>query len=83
MDRRTQLVEILAAPPLEVFDSFPYSSCIPSKQAWIPPRHILDPETEKMTGGYTIKYGDGGCSQDDLIVTENVHSVLTDGTFLP
>ena len=36
-----------------------------------------------MTGKYTVKYGDGGCSQDDLVMTENVHSVLTDGTFLP
>ena len=61
-----------------------YSSCLPSKhaEAWISPRQILHPDTEKMTGMFTVRYGDaGGCKQEYLTVTDSVHSVLTDGTF--
>ena len=60
-----------------------YSTCLPSKQARISPRKILHSDTEKMTGWYSVKYGDGGCSEDDIMVTESAHSVLTDGTFFP
>ena len=71
--------------PAEEVLSANYSSCLPSKEAkakaWISPRQILHPDTEKMTGIFTVRYGDGGCSQDYLTVTDSVHSVLTDGTF--
>ena len=57
-----------------------YSSCVDSDLGWISPRKILHSKTERMTGSFDLKFGHM-CGQGETVVTVNLHSVLTDGTF--